>query len=110
MKIAQLPIWTHDVEDGVTLGQKIPGQTGAVKAGALDAKGFNTSQFCRPRYQVATPVTRGRICPGTQEGTLDVDRDGNVIGFVRTNADDDLVHVSPLAKMSTGIDRSLQAV
>lgn len=102
MKISQLPIWAHDVQHGVALGLQISRQARAVGAGAFDAKGFDTAQSGRPCLKASISVTGGRDSHGTLAGALCVDNNGNMIGFVRINADDELVHVSPLGLNEPG--------
>ena len=41
MKIAQLAIGAHDVENLMPLGQKVSGKSCAVRAGSLDTEGFD---------------------------------------------------------------------
>jgi hypothetical protein len=98
MKITQLPVWPHDVQHGVTSCLEIARQASPVGSGAFDTESDDTAQSGRPGMEAAIAILVRRDCHCTQSRALGVYRHGDVVGFVRINADKDLVHVCPLSK------------
>ena len=100
MKIAQLAIGAHDVQHRVALDQQVARQGRTIGACALDAKGFDPAELGRPYLQVTIPLAVRRDRHDTQTGTLSIDRNSNMVGFMRINADDDMVHGCPFTGMA----------
>ena len=100
MKIAQLAIGAHDVQNRMPHGQQVSRQTRAVRTGTLDAKSFDRAELGCPCFQVAIPLAGCGDCHGAQTSSLTIDRDSNMVGFMGVNADDDLVHGCPFARMA----------
>ena len=79
MKVAQLPIWTHDVQHSMPLGQKIPGPSGAIGTGAFDARGFGVPQPGGPCIKTMILTKGSRNRHSIQTGTRHVDWDHDMV-------------------------------
>ena len=63
---------------------------------SFDTEGDDTAQSGRPGIEAAIAILVCRDADGAQSSALGVYRYGDVVGFVRVDADEDLVHVCPL--------------
>jgi len=104
MKVAQLPIWMHDVQHSMALGRKIPDQSGAMAARpsmpevlALPSTFVHASRPCFPPKVVGIDMAPKRALCMLFATTIWLD--------VCICPDDDLIHGFQLAKMSPGIDQ-----
>ena len=105
MKVAQLAIGTHDIQNRVPLGQQSSGQARAIRAGPLDAEGFDLTEPGGPSFELMVALLRRGDGRAAQTCAVRIDGNGNVVGFVRVYADDHVIHVRPFCWNGPGSDR-----
>ena len=92
MKMAPLAVGARDVDDGMPSGSQGPRQAGAERSRALDAEGPDRAESPRPRCQFGVAVRRRRDAQSSETSSLVVDRNRDMGGFVRIDADNYLFH------------------
>lgn len=92
MEIPQLPVGTHHIQNRMALGDEFPARACAVETGALDPEGSDGTEVPRPTFEFAISCAAGRNGPVAQPRTTRIDGDGDVVGLVRVDADNDFIY------------------
>ena len=86
-------------------GQQISGQARPKRAGSFNAKGFDMTEPGGPDLEIMIPFSRRGNARTAQTRAMRVDGDGNVLGFVRVDANNNLIHGRPFRWNGPSTDR-----
>jgi hypothetical protein len=85
------------MDDGIALAGEEPGDTGAVRARALDPEGADLPQAAGPSLELSISLTVGHHAMLTQPNTLLIDGHSHMLVLVGVNPDDHPNSVATLA-------------